>query len=297
MIHKITNGQQFEWLDITAPNEQEFAEIAGKYHLHPALVNDCLQPDHLPKFERMEDYSFIILRVYTKNEHPEADTIQELSNKIAIFYSENFILTIHRKEQSFLDEVKESVKAQQCSSSYQLLNVIVNSCLSTYEYPLKDLAKTVDYYEEAVFLRQKKVSLLKGLYYLKRKIDLLKQMLILSYDVIDNLDSRDNGSVETRDTRDHYVKLQNMFAALSENIHQLVNAYFSVSSQRTNDTMRILTIFSVFFMPLTFIVGIYGMNFEFMPELKWRFGYPGVMALMVIITLLIYVWFKKKKWL
>jgi len=77
----------------------------------------------------------------------------------------------------------------------------------------------------------------------------------------------------------------------------LLNVYFSASSQRTNDTMRILTIFSVFFMPLTFIVGIYGMNFKFMPELEWKKGYPAVMILMGIITLLIYIWFKRKKWL
>jgi magnesium transporter len=88
-----------------------------------------------------------------------------------------------------------------------------------------------------------------------------------------------------------------MFDALSDNIHQLLNIYFSASSQRTNETMRILTIFSVFFMPLTFIVGIYGMNFEFMPELGWKMGYPGVMGLMAVVTLLIYIWFKRKRWL
>lgn len=297
MINTITDDKGFEWLDITAPNEEEYAQIASKYQLHPALVNDCLQPDHLPKFERMETYSFIIFRVYTENEHLEADTIQELTNKIAIFYSDKFVITIHRREQSFLGGVIEYLKSRPCSSSFQLLNVLINFCLSTYEAPLKSLSKSVDYYEEVVFLRQKKVSLLKGLYYLKRKIDLLKQMLILSHDVIDNVDSKDNGNIDTRDIRDHYVKLQNMFAALSENVHQLVNAYFSVSSQRTNETMRILTIFSVFFMPLTFIVGIYGMNFEFMPELTWKFGYPSVLALMVIITVMIYVWFKRKQWL
>jgi magnesium transporter len=122
-------------------------------------------------------------------------------------------------------------------------------------------------------------------------------MLILSYDIIDNVDAKENGTAETRDTRDHYVKLQNMFTSQSDNINQLLNIYFSASSQRTNEMMRILTIFSVFFMPLTFIVGIYGMNFEFMPEMKWKWGYPIVLAVMVIVTLLIYVWFKKKKWL
>lgn len=299
MINKILDIAEkgFEWLDIKAPTEKEFEEIASKYKLHPALVNDCLQPDHLPKFERMESYSFIIFRIYINNDLPEADTVQELTNKIAIFYAENFILTIHRKEQPLFEKVIDSVEHKHCASSHELLNILINSCLDTYEAPLKELSQSVDCHEETVFLRLKNVSLLKGLYYLKRKIDLLRQMLILSYDVIDNVDPKQGGTVETRDTRDHYIKLHNMYTSLSENIHQLLNVYFSVSSQKTSETMRILTIFSVFFMPLTFIVGIYGMNFEFMPEIKWKIGYPAVMLLMAIITLLIYIWFKRKKWL
>ncbi|MFA6086321.1 CorA family divalent cation transporter [Mucilaginibacter sp.] len=299
MVNKIIDkkGNGFEWLDITAPSDEEFAEIAKKYKLHPVLVNDCLQPDHLPKFERLENYSFIIFRIYTNNDLLEADSVQELTSKIAIFYSEDFILTIHRKKQTLFDEIIESVGKQKSIDSYEVLNLLIGACLNTYEQPLQKLSKSVNYYEEIVFLRPKKVPLLKALYYLKRKIDLLKQMLILSYEIIDNIDSKDQGNVNTRDTRDRYVKLNNMFASVSENIHQLLNIYFSASSQRTNETMRILTIFSVFFMPLTFIVGIYGMNFDFMPELKWKLGYPGVMLLMGLVTVLIYIWFKRKKWL
>lgn len=88
-----------------------------------------------------------------------------------------------------------------------------------------------------------------------------------------------------------------MFEVLSENMHQLLNVYFSASSQKTNDIIRVLTIFFVFFMPLTFIVGIYGMNFKFMPELNWVAGYPFAMRLMAVVTVLIYAWFRRKQWL
>ena len=286
----------FEWIDLINPGSEELLKLAEKYKLHPALVNDCLQPDHLPKYERMEDYSFIIFRIHIDNDLPEADSVQELTNKIAIFYSEKFIITIHRHKQVLFDGLIEQMKTKQCRDSSELLNLLVFACLNTYERPLNKLSKSVDYFEEIVFLRPKKVPLLRGLYYLKRKIDLLKRMLILSFDIIDAIDSEE-GNVATRDTRDQYIKLQNMFEALAENIHQLLNIYFSASSQRTNDTMRILTIFSVFFMPLTFIVGVYGMNFDFMPELRWKLGYPGVMGLMAVVTVLIYAWFRKKGWL
>lgn len=118
----------------------------------------------------------------------------------------------------------------------------------------------------------------------------------MSFEIIDIIDSS-AGDVNTRETRDQYVRLQNMFDSLSENIHQLLTVYFSASSHRTNEIMRVLTVFSVFFMPLTFIAGIYGMNFDYMPELQWRLGYPGIMVVMGIVTLSVYLWFRRKGWL
>jgi magnesium transporter len=298
MVRKLSakGHEAFEWVDLSTPSPEELADVAKAYNLHPALVNDCLQPDHLPKYEPMEDYDFVIFRVYTTNEIPEADTVQELTSKIAIFYSEKFMVTIHRKPHKLVDDLTTVIQGDKCPRCHDLLNLLIKGCLNTYDPPYNKLAKDVDYYEQMVFLKQRNVPILKGIYYLRRKADLLRRMLILSHEIIDHIDP-EAGSVNTRDTRDLYVRLQSLYDSLSDNINQLLNIYFSVSSQRTNDTMRILTIFSVFFMPLTFIVGIYGMNFEFMPELKWKLGYPSVMALMVIIIVLIYIWFKRKKWL
>ena len=95
---------------------------------------------------------------------------------------------------------------------------------------------------------------------------------------------------------DLFIKLQSMLIAKSENINHLLEIYFSVSSQRTNETIRVLTIFSVFFMPMTFIVGIYGMNFEIMPELRWAQGYWFALGLMLTMGLGFYIYFKRKKW-
>lgn len=287
----------YEWLDLTNPDTEELSKIAARFGLHPELVKDCLQPGHLPKLENLDNYSFLIFRVYTENDFPEADTVQELTNKIAIFYSEKFIITLHRRKQNIFSKLRELTKnPAKCSTSLSLLNELIWACLRTFEEPSQMLAKSVDYYEEITFLKPKKAPLLRGLYYLKRKIDLVRRMLKLSYPIIDFIDDK-SGNVMTRDTRDYYVKLQSQFDDLSENTHQLLNIYFSASAQRTNETMRILTIFSVFFMPLTFIVGIYGMNFEFMPELKARYGYPIVLGVMAVVIVIIFFWFKKKKWL
>lgn len=299
MINKIADIEQngFEWYDIIEPSKEEFAEMAARYNLHPALVNDSLEPDHLPKFERMQHYSFILFRICSTDDTPKVENVQDLTSTIAIFFCEKFILTIHQKKQSLFDQVIASMEEKMSSSSRELLNILIASCLNTYEDPLRKLSQSVDYYERMVFLKPKDEPLLKGVYYLKRKIDLLKQMLILSYDIIDKLDSKEEGNVETRDTRDLFIKLQSMLIARSENVKQLLEIYFSASSQRTNETIRVLTIFSVFFMPMTFITGLYGMNFQLMPELRWKFGYPGVLLVMAVINGLIYFWFKKKKWL
>lgn len=286
--------QGYDWIDIGAPEKSELHEIARRYGLHEALVNDCLQPGHLPKHESLDAYSFIIFRVFMEDNVLEADTVQELTNKVAIFYSDTFIITIHRLEQEFLEAFVKRVHTMR--TTQQLLNAVIKACLTTYDSPANRLAETIDIYEEQVFLHNGVAHLLKRLYYLRRKIDLLRRMLLLSRDTIENVDN-DPGNVNTRDTRDLYVKLSTIYDSLNDNINQLITVYFSTSSQRTNETMRILTIFSVFFMPLTFIVGVYGMNFKFMPELNYTWGYPAVMVLMVIITTGIYLWFKRKGWL
>jgi magnesium transporter len=97
--------------------------------------------------------------------------------------------------------------------------------------------------------------------------------------------------------RDQHLKMQTLYSQVLEEVNNLLNLSMSFSAQRTNDVMKVLTIFSVFFLPLTFIAGIYGMNFEFMPELNKKWGYPASIGLMVLVTILIYTWFKRKKWL
>ena len=100
-----------------------------------------------------------------------------------------------------------------------------------------------------------------------------------------------------QDLRDQHLKMLTLYNQVLEDVNNLMNMYLSFTAQKTNDVVKVLTIFSVFFMPLTFIVGIYGMNFEFMPELKTKWGYPVVILVMIAVTAVIFFWFKRKKWL
>jgi magnesium transporter len=107
MVKKSTarESEGFEWVDLTASTPKELVEVSKQFGLHPELVNDCLQPDHLPKYEDMDDYAFIIFRVYGDNAAPEADTVQELTTKIAVFYTDKFMVTIHRKLHKIVEEL------------------------------------------------------------------------------------------------------------------------------------------------------------------------------------------------
>lgn len=300
MIKTIADKKEypFEWIDVTDPTKEEIHEIASCHDLHDSSVEDCLQPDHLPKYETVGPYNFIIFRWHTQEVSSKADTVQELTDKMAVFMKDDLIITIHKHSWEEVEQIGENfLKSGTCKSTLHVLNELVKTGLRTYDIRANKLTREIEFYEENMFLKSRKVSLLEGLYYLKRKVDVTRRVIILSNEIIEKLDIRENGDTFTRDTRDLYVKVHSIYDALFENTSHLLTIYFSISSQRTNEIIRVLTIFSVFFMPLTFIVGIYGMNFEFMPELKSRMGYPGVLMLMAILTGCIYFWFKKRGWL
>jgi magnesium transporter len=154
----------------------------------------------------------------------------------------------------------------------------------------------LDTYEPKIFLQEKTPHLLKNLYFIKRKASVMDYIFNLSKTILENLKGKISAP-NLNHLKDEMLRLQTSTHQVTDNVTNLLNIYISLSSQRTNEVVRVLTVFSVFFMPLTFIVGVYGMNFDFMPELKWKYGYLYVMLFIVAIALGIYSWFKRKGWL
>src|SRR5687768_10231538 len=120
MVNKLANKDKhgYDWVDVIDPAQDEIQQLAREYHLHESSVNDCLQPDHLPKFEKIDNYSFVIFRLHTPQEHPEADTAQELTDKIALFVSKECVITIRKKDWFKLD-------AFSARTPFHLLNDII----------------------------------------------------------------------------------------------------------------------------------------------------------------------------
>lgn len=294
---KETDDLPFEWIDISNPAKEELREVAAKYHLHRALVEDSLQPEHLPKYEEIEDVQFLILRVYSSKATSQSDTIQELTDKIAIFIGDVFIITIHRRQFDFIGDIRTRyVETRKCLSPYDILQKVILTSFLTYEQPLGLLMNTIETFEPMLFLQKKMPALLEDLYYIKRQAYVINKLLNLSRGIVDHLAEK-IPAPDLNNLKDALLRQYTNSDHIMDHSNTLLNTYISLTSQRTNEVVRVLTVFSVFFMPLTFIVGIYGMNFEHMPELRWPHGYPLLMIGMAAVTVVIYGWFKRKGWL
>lgn len=301
MIAHILSAEShpFEWIDITNPTLEDFKELKEKFNLREASIRDCLEVGHLPKIEEFENYHFLIIRSTPQNLDEESQTLQEITNRISIFYGPDFLITTHRNSIPFLENIKRTdPKSKPLSTTKSLVNTLVSEAIKSFEtLVLGEIATKLEEYEEIVFLHQKRKPFLRKLYYIKRQIDVIRSILVLYKDIVDYFHLPEYKNTYTQDLRDLFSRTNTLYRNTSENTAQLLSIYFNIESNHTNEIMRILTIISVFFMPLTFIVGVYGMNFHFMPELQWKYGYPIVICSMLGLSLLIYLWFKRKKWL
>jgi magnesium transporter len=288
----------FNWIDVSYPTAAELQELSAEFGLNQYTLADCLEPDHLPKAEDIGGVKFLIIRkILDEVLGHKLHTVQQLSTKVAIFFNDDFIITVHRLPQVFITELQASFEQKLVyKNPAQLAAKILLQVLQSYNKPALQLAAELDKYETAVFLRQTKPTILSELYYLKRKINIIIKLLILTEDITHALNAYKAHNLALQDAKDLHTKLLTLFNQLHDDVGNLQQIYLSISAQKTNEVMKVLTVFSVFFLPLTFIVGIYGMNFKFMPELESVWGYPAVLASMVAITVLIYWWFRRKKW-
>jgi magnesium transporter len=189
------------------------------------------------------------------------------------------------------------IKNGKITNVNQLLLKVIAKVQQRYTDFSAHLNGQIEAFETGLFIRKTALASIESLYMLKRRTGLCRKLLLLTGEVVSAVRHRQKKSNELQDIGDNQVKLQLFYDQLSEDSQNLVSTYMSYSAQKTNEVMKVLTLFSAYFLPLTFIVGIYGMNFDNMPELRHQYGYPIIMLLMLIIFLLIFFWFKRRKWL
>lgn len=280
----------FHWIDLENPKLNELTEIIKPFGVNLHLIEDLVQVGHLPKLEKVSDFNFMILRAYSAKPNGKLTTIPELSNKIGFLFTDKILITVHQKSFQFLEEITGSF-----ANPESLILKITEKMLATYEAPANWLSEEMDHFESDVFLGRKKRFSVEQLYFAKAKARACKKVLHLTQTLLMHLAVQQSNEAQLQDLKESVSSLILQFEDFLEEANSLLNIYLSSNSQKTNEVMKLLTIFSAFFLPLTFIVGVYGMNFKFMPELNWEYGYYLTWGGMLSISIAIFIWFKVRK--
>lgn len=290
----------FIWLDVSDPNGSDLEYITKTYNLHAESVRDCLTPQHLPKYEDIEGNVFIILRAF--DEHAKnSGTVRGVTQKIAIFLGQNYIITIHRKDLPYMVEMRAWVKKQHDLGEKPLSKIlirIIEGVFVTYKNAIYHCELNVEDFENKIFKAESTQFSIQQKFQLKRKTLVIRRMLRMSLDILPRLKT----TYHLSGVRFHEVQElgENQYyfsEEVLENINNLINLQLSLASHQTSEVVRVLTLFSVFIMPLSLITGFYGMNFKIFPGLEFEYAIPAVLLIMFAITCLLFWWFKRKKWI
>ncbi len=290
-VKTVRKFENFTWIDYSNPNNEEITDFTRDYPLNSFLLEDITQHGHNPKFEKHPDFDFLILRAYSGEALQNTSDIPSITGKISLLISENQLVSFHRVDFEFL-RLKDF---SQFETVYHAVWYIFSHAVSTFEQPLEQLSNRIDSLEENILLRNQDRIPLERLYYAKLQSRKIKRLLQLNSEVFEELVRELPPISQANDIKDRLSRMILDFEDVLENTMSLMNTFISLNGKKNNDVMRLLTVISMFFLPLTFVVGVYGMNFRNMPELDWKYGYIGVWLLMLVTVVWIFWWFKRKK--
>ncbi len=290
------------WVDIQEPVQDVIEPLLEeRFGFHELAAEDTLSPNTLPKYDSFSNYDFFIFRTVDVNvsEH------QSETFKIAAFLGTNFLFTVHRRPLRAIDDVCNRLPGDRRileRGTDFLLYHIVDQMVDAHFPLLEQIEEAVDDLQDSIFESAHELHL-DELLHLKRDLNVLRRHTLPQRELLNQISRGDARFVQRqhliyfRDVYDHMFRISETIDVDRDLMTSTMDAYLSVVANRTNDTMKVLTIFSAIMLPLTLIAGIYGMNFEHMPELKWLHGYPFALGLMASIALLMIVWFWRKGWL
>ena len=297
---------QITWLDVDGIHETGLIEKLGSvYQLHPLLLEDVVNTEHKPKLEIYDTgHLFLTLKML----HIESESPLEISSEHVSFVLGNNYLISFQEELTgdiftpVLDRLKASVGKTRKNGADYLLFALMDVVVDNYFIVLEKLGDQLDLVEDQVIRGVQHLSLA-DIYALKREITLVRRLIWPLRDIINQLIREDNPLVSRktipyyRDLYDHVMQVIDTIDSYRELLASLADVHLSTISNRMNSVMKTLTIFSAIFMPLTFIVGVYGMNFHYLPELSYHNGYFYVWGLMSVVTVGMVFYFRWKKWL
>ena len=298
-IEIIYRNDHCEWIDVEAPTEEDLNFLHDRYEINTLLLEDTIDPNHLPKFEQDHLVKFFLMRENTELERANLNTISDISTKLGIFLVKDVIITVHRMKNRSIFEFKKEIKGSEnteINSEKIALNLALK-VMKSFDDESKNLMETMDNIENEIFLKNTNNSnQIRRLYQLKRKSGLNARILNVSSDWIDKFKLLKLDDAEITDLKDKHKDVITDFEHLNAQVTNLISMFLAMSDQKANQVMKVLAIYSMHFFPITFIAGIYGMNFDNMPELHQPLGYFLTLGLMGFISLLTFIFVRKKRW-
>ena len=292
------------WINVEGVYQTETIKKLDDYFgLHPLIIEDIKNFNQRPRVEDFGDYIYIVAKMLSYDGKSEALN----SEQISIILAKNFVITFQEgRVGDVFEQVRWKIrnnkgKIRKMSSDY-LIYSLIDSIVDNYFQILEELGEKVELLGERIVSSPGREAL-RSMSDLKRNVITLRKSVWPLREVIDTLERGESTLIKKtthvylRDVYYHTIQIIDNIETTRDILSEMLGVYLSSISNRTNEIMKFLTIIATIFMPLTFVVGLYGMNFKFMPELSWRFGYPLALAIIILTASLMLIFFKKKKWL
>ena len=291
------------WINIDGIYKTEILEKAGKHFgLHPLVIEDIANTGQRPKVEDFGEYVFVVLKMLGYDE----EKLEVTSEQVSLILGTNFVISFQEKIGDVFDPIRQRIREAKGRIrrmgadylSYALIDAVVDGYFSI----LEKLGDRIEGTEE-VLIADPSPETLQAINYLKRELLFIRKSVWPLREVISSLHRGESSLISDatgvyfRDVYDHTIQVIDTVETFRDMASSMFDTYLSSISNRMNEVMKVLTIIATIFIPLTFVAGIYGMNFTFMPELKWHWGYPAVLLVMVGVFVTMILYFKRKKWL
>ena len=304
-VQNAKDNSQITWIEFQGLSDKKvIEEVGNQFGIHRLWLEDVLNTDHRPKVEEMDNMLFSIIK-YVSTERKQ-DRIQIKVSQTSIFFGQDFVLSFHDRKDDIFEPIKERLRKSiwkiRSSKADYLFYSLMDLLIDQYYITLEKMGDYFDELEHKVTsninrLNPIDILSLKGEFLYLRKTafpvkEALNKIIISNHPWIEPKNLR-----YFKDTQDHVIQIIEVIEYYNELTTSLMDFYQNTINRKMNEIMKVLTIFAAVFIPLTFIVGIYGMNFKFMPELEWKYGYFVVWGLILTVSVGMILLFKNKKWL
>ncbi len=300
---KLKETPTVSWINVDGIHDIEVIEKLGKgFDLHPLILEDILSTGQRPKFEDYEKYIFIVLKMLSFSEENQSIEVEQVS----LILGPNYVLSFQERVGDVFDQVRDRIRnakgrVRKMGPDY-LAYALIDAVVDNYFVILERLGEKIESMEEEVVVDPTEKTV-QQIHSLKRQMISLRKSIWPLRELIAGIQKSESSLInETtdiymRDVYDHTIQIIDTIESFRDMVSGLLDIYLSSLSNKMNAVMKVLTIIATLFIPLTFVAGIYGMNFEYMPELKLKWAYGAVWLVMITIAVIMLFYFRRKKWL